>query len=150
LKGIFLMSNLSARERPALASLPLRVQPAPTGRRVLVVEDNRDAADTLGLLLQMQGHDVLVAYNGTDGIGRAASWEPDVVLCDIGLPGIDGFEVARRLRRQPGTERALLVAITGYGTEQDRRRGFEAGFDHYLVKPADPDDLRRLLAGAAR
>jgi two-component system CheB/CheR fusion protein len=141
------MSSTFSCERPALTALPLRSRPATARRRVLVVEDNRDAADTLCLLLQMLGHEVQVAYTGPDGVGRAASWLPEVVLCDIGLPGIDGFEVAQRLRRQPGTEQALLVAITGYGTEQDRRRGREAGFDHYLVKPADPNDLRRLLAG---
>jgi CheY-like chemotaxis protein len=144
------MSNISSLERPALVSRPLRGQSATAQLRVLVVEDNRDAADSLRLLLEMLGHDAQVAYTGTDGVWRAASWRPDVVFCDIGLPGIDGFEVARRLRRQPGTEQALLVAITGYGTEQDRRRGHEAGFDHYLVKPADPNDLRRLLADQAR
>ncbi len=144
------MSNTSSFERPALAPRPLRSQPATARLRVLVVEDNRDAADTLCLLLEILGHDVQAAYTGTDGVRRAAGWEPDAVLCDIGLPGMDGFEVARRLRRQPGTEQALLVAITGYGTEQDRRRGCEAGFDHYLVKPADPNDLRRLLADRAR
>ena len=144
------MSNRAALEPFALTSLPLQAEAATARLRVLVVEDNRDAADTLCLLLEMLGHDVQVAYNGPDGVRRATSWGPDVVLCDIGLPGIDGFEVARRLRRQPGTEQALLVAITGYGTEQDRRRGFEAGFDHYLVKPADPDELRRLLADRAR
>jgi CheY-like chemotaxis protein len=117
--------------------------------QVLVVEDNRDAADVLSLLVQMLGHDARVAYSGTDGVRQATSWRPDVVFCDIGLPGIDGFEVARRLRRQPGAEQALLVAVTAYGGDEDRKKGHEAGFDHYLVKPVDPDDLCRLLASEA-
>jgi CheY-like chemotaxis protein len=113
---------------------------------VLVVEDHRDTADVLCLWLRMLGHDARVAYSGTDGVQQATSWRPDVVVCDIGLPGIDGFEVARRLRRQPGTEQALLVAVTAYGGEEDRKRGLAAGFDHYFVKPVDPAHLRHLLA----
>ena len=118
--------------------------------RVLVVEDSRDAAVTLRLVLEMFGHEVCTAHSGPDGVREAEAWRPDVVLSDIGLPGFDGYEVARRIRRIPGLERAVLAALTGYGTDDDRRRGEEAGFDHHLVKPADPDDLRRVLAGGER
>ena len=98
------------------------------------------------LLLELLGHDIRVAWSGPEGVEAAAEWPPDVVLSDIGLPGFDGYEVARRLRNLPGLEGVVLVALTGYGSEEDRRRSREAGFDHHLVKPADPADLLRLLA----
>ena len=123
--------------------------PAPGGvkrLRVLVVEDNRDAAGSLRMVLEMFGHEVRAAHSGPDGVREAAAWRPDVVLSDIGLPGFDGYEVARRIRRTPGLEKAVLAALTGYGSEEDRRLGQEAGFDHHLVKPADPVDLERVLA----
>ena len=113
------------------------------------MEDNRDAAASLRLVLEMFGHEVRAAHTGPDGVREAAAWRPDVVLTDIGLPGFDGYEVARRIRRIPGLEKAVLAALTGYGSDEDRRRGQEAGFDQYLVKPADPDDLRRLLTTRA-
>ena len=135
------------QEPAALATGPKR--PSATGRRsrILVIEDNKDSADSLSMLLSVLGHEVRVAYTGPAGVEAASGWLPEVVLSDIGLPGFDGFEVARRLRRLPGMEGALLVALTGYGGEDDRRRGLEAGFDHYLTKPTDPADLQRLLAG---
>jgi PAS domain S-box-containing protein len=115
-------------------------------RRVLVVEDNRDSADSLRLLLEASGHEVRVAYSGPEGVRTATEWLPDVVVSDIGLPGLDGYALARRLRHQPGMENALLAALTGYGAEEDRRRSREAGFDVHFVKPADPDALLRVLA----
>jgi CheY-like chemotaxis protein len=123
--------------------------------RILIVEDNRDAADSLRVLLQLLGHDVRVAYTGPDGVREAAGWRPQVVLSDIGLPGgLDGYGVARALRRDPATARALVVAITGYGSDDDRRRAREAGFDHALTKPADPavleEMLRRFAASVGR
>src|SRR5215472_2973155 len=111
LERVVRMSNRSSLNF-ALSSPPLQARPAAVRLQVLVVEDNRDTADTLCLLLQMLGHDARAAYSGTEGVRQATSWRPDVVFCDIGLPGMDGFEVARRLRRQPGTEQALLVAVT--------------------------------------
>ena len=114
--------------------------------RVLVVEDNRDAAGSLRLVLEMFGHEVRAAHSGPDAVREAAAWRPDVVLTDIGLPGFDGYEVARRIRRIPGLEKAVLAALTGYGSDEDRRLGQEAGFDHHLVKPADPDELQRILS----
>jgi two-component system CheB/CheR fusion protein len=112
---------------------------------VLVVEDNKDAAHSLRLLLKVQGHEIRLAYTGPEGIRTSAEWRPDVVVSDIGLPGADGYEVARQVRRQPGMDRALLVALTGYGTEDDRRQSREAGFDYHLTKPADPDVLQELI-----
>ena len=137
----------SGQEPAALSAVGKR--PSASGRRtrILVIEDSKDAADSLSMLLSVLGHEVRVAYTGPAGVEAAVAWLPEVVLSDIGLPGLNGFEVARRLRRQPGMEGALLVALTGYGGDDDRQRGLEAGFDHYLTKPTDPDALQRLLAG---
>ncbi|HKB04165.1 MAG TPA: PAS domain S-box protein [Gemmataceae bacterium] len=122
-----------------------RQPPASTPRRVLVVDDHADAADSLAWLLRMDGHDVRVARNGPAAVESAQADPPDVVLLDLGMPGMDGFEVARRLRQGPAA-RTVIAALTGWGQEEDRRRTREAGFDHHLVKPADPNDLRELLA----
>src|SRR5262249_51526415 len=122
-------------------------RPRKTGKllRILVVEDNRDAADSLRLLLEFSGHEVAVAYSGHDGVQAAERYQPDVVLCDIGLPGLDGYGVARKLRESPTTAKARLIAVTAYGRDEDRRRSHEAGFEQHLVKPVDPDALQREL-----
>jgi signal transduction histidine kinase/ActR/RegA family two-component response regulator len=114
-------------------------------RRVLVVDDNVDAADSLVLLLRVSGQEVRVAYDGPTALLIAEAFRPQLVLLDIGMPGMDGYAVAQRLRRQPGLEGVTLVAVTGWGQEEDRQRSHEAGFDHHLVKPADPAALQRLL-----
>jgi signal transduction histidine kinase/DNA-binding response OmpR family regulator len=133
------------------ASAPATLHPPPTTRRVLVVDDNRDAAESLALLLEVAGHATRVSHDGPTALTTAAEFQPDAVLLDIGLPGMDGYEVARRLRAAPTTRRALLVALTGYGQIEDQRRAREAGFDHHLVKPADLEALAALLStpGAA-
>jgi signal transduction histidine kinase len=113
--------------------------------RILVVDDNIDAADSLATLLRMAGHDVHVCHDGADALAAVPRFRPEVVLLDIGLPGIDGYEVARRLRRQPETQEALIVALTGYGLEEDVRRSHAAGFDHHFVKPADLAALSALF-----
>jgi PAS domain S-box-containing protein len=117
-----------------------------TRRRVLVVDDNRDAAESLTLLLQLLGHEVRTAFDGETALATAQAWDPEIALLDIGLPGMDGYEVARRLRggllRQP----CLLVALTGYGREEHRQRSLNAGFDLHFVKPVDSSALRDLLA----
>jgi signal transduction histidine kinase/CheY-like chemotaxis protein len=114
--------------------------------RVLVVDDNVDAAQSLAVLLNLWGHEVCTAHDGAAALEAAQAWQPEVVLLDIGLPGMDGYEVARRLRAAQGPARPLLVALTGYAQEEDRRRSREAGFDRHLVKPADPETLEVLLA----
>jgi PAS domain S-box-containing protein len=113
--------------------------------KVLVVDDNVDAAETLGLLLAAHGHEVVVEHEPLRALDRARSSAPDVCLLDIGLPEIDGRELARRLRAQPETAGAVLVAVTGYGQQQDRDEAFAAGFQHHLVKPVDFETLARLL-----
>jgi PAS domain S-box-containing protein len=115
--------------------------------RVLVVDDNVDAAATLGMLLEACGHAVKVENGSFAALESAHAWRPDVALLDIGLPDMDGNELARRLRAAPDTRGIVLVAVTGYGQEQDRRAALEAGFDHHLVKPVDMDRLAGLLAG---
>ncbi|SDF34245.1 PAS domain S-box-containing protein [Massilia sp. PDC64] len=113
---------------------------------ILVVDDNVDAAETLGLLLEATGHKVIIEHDPFGALERARIEAPQVCLLDIGLPGMDGYELARRLRAQPSTAHALLVAITGYGQDSDRRRAAEAGFDRHLVKPIDLDALQDALA----
>jgi CheY-like chemotaxis protein len=118
--------------------------------RVMVVDDNVDAAQMLAALLEVQGHAVSVEYDARGALERARRERPDVLLLDIGLPDMDGYELARCLRGQRESAHATLVALTGYGQSQDRKEAAEAGFDHYLVKPADMDQVNEVLAGAAR
>jgi CheY-like chemotaxis protein len=118
------------------------------GRRVLVADDNHDSAESLGMLLEMAGHEVRLAYDGQEALESAGHFLPDVMLLDIGLPKLDGFEVASRLRRDSRHDRMLLVAVTGYGTDSDRERARAAGFDHHLMKPVDPRALSDLIAGS--
>jgi CheY-like chemotaxis protein len=113
--------------------------------RVLNVEDNRDAAETLRDLLELSGHTVEVAHSGLSGVEAAQQFQPHVVLCDLGLPGMDGYQVAMELRRDPSTANARLIALSGYGLEEDLRRSVEAGFNLHLTKPVDFAELERLL-----
>jgi CheY-like chemotaxis protein/two-component sensor histidine kinase len=117
-------------------------------RRVLCVDDDADIAESLAHLLRDMGHDVQVAHSGPEALAAASGYRPDVVLLDLGLPGMDGYELARRLRRQPGLGGARLVAVSGYGQEEDRRRSREAGMDDHLLKPVKAADLARALAAA--
>jgi len=117
----------------------------PSGLRVLLVEDHADGADTLALLLRMTGHQVEVARDGPLALRLARDFEPDVVLLDLGLPGMSGYEVARRMARGP-YHKPLLVAVTGYGDAEALRQSAEAGIDVHLVKPVEPDRLFGVLA----
>jgi signal transduction histidine kinase/CheY-like chemotaxis protein len=137
---------LAARHAPnkVLSESP-RDRQSFAGRCVLVVDDNRDAADSLAVLLQCIGADVHVAYSGAEALDALERCRPAVVLLDIGMPGMDGHEVARRLRQRSGFEHVTLVALTGWGQEDDMRRTREAGFDHHMVKPADIQTLTHLL-----
>jgi CheY-like chemotaxis protein len=114
--------------------------------RVLVVDDNRDAATSLAMLLRTLGAQARVANDGPAALEAYQNDLPDVVLLDIGMPGMDGYDVARRLRASHADHRCLLVALTGWGQEEDRRRAADAGFDHHLVKPSDLVALRAVLA----
>lgn len=121
----------------------------PRPRRCLLIEDHVDAAESLAMLLELIGHEVEVAFDGPGGLEKARTLRPEVVLCDIGLPGMDGYAVARALRAAPETRAAFLIALTGYGQDDDRRRALEAGFDAHLLKPVDLEALRRLLESPA-
>jgi CheY-like chemotaxis protein len=122
--------------------------PTPRARRVLVVEDNLDAAEMLRELLELEGHWVELAYNGRAALATARSFRPDVVVCDIGLPEMNGFDVARALRDEPGPSQPILVALSGYARPEDVARGKEAGFDAHLAKPPSIEVLSHLLASA--
>jgi CheY-like chemotaxis protein len=127
-------TEVSARGKPPAASA-----------RVLVVDDNIDSAQTMSTSLQLEGFEADVAYDGETAIGRAVAFRPDVVLLDIGLPGMSGLDVAHTLRVLPATKDALLIALSGYGQAEDRQRSRDAGLDHHLTKPVDPGTLRALF-----
>jgi CheY-like chemotaxis protein len=128
----------TAQPQPAASSHPRR--------RVLVVEDNVDSADTLSILLKTRGHEVDVCYSGDQALAKAKGFHPDTVLCDIGLPGMDGYEVARALRDDSALRQARLVALTGYASSEDREKALAAGFDKHLVKPPSVEELEQVLS----
>jgi CheY-like chemotaxis protein len=119
----------------------------PPQRRILVVDDNVDSAESLAMVLRVTGHQVRTAHDGAEALEVAAQFAPEIVLLDIGLPKMSGYEVARVLRSRYPDRDILIVALTGYGQEEDRRRSREAGFDHHLVKPVQPAVLKPLLSG---
>ena len=138
------------------AAMPMRVAAPPqaatpaAGRRILVADDNRDAADSLAFMLRLAGHEVRIAYDGQQAIDMAEAFRPALALIDIGMPRLNGYETARRLRAKPYGETMLLIALTGWGQADDRNRSLAAGFDHHIVKPVDPSMLERLLAAPAK
>jgi CheY-like chemotaxis protein len=135
-------SEPAVEERPAVT---------PFGKlRVLIADDNRDAADSLAMLLSMDGYEVRTVYGGCDAIRAAETFRPDVALLDIGMPKVDGYAAAKAIRRQRGGVDTCLVAITGWGQQEDKRRALEAGFVTHLTKPVDPNLLRDLLRGVTR
>jgi CheY-like chemotaxis protein len=147
-KGSEFVASLPAAEAPA------RTAPARPGTdgglterlRLLVVDDNVDAADSLAMALRLSGQEVRVAYDGAAALTIAAEIQPEAVLLDIGMPIMDGYVVAKRLRETAGSERVLLIAVTGWGQDEDRRLSKAAGFNHHLVKPVDPGILVPLIA----
>jgi CheY-like chemotaxis protein len=114
-------------------------------RTILVVDDNLDSAETLAQLLVIMGNSVHIAHDGPQAIELTATKQPDVIFLDIGLPGMSGYETARRIRNQPSAKRSLMIALTGLGRDDDRRRSLDAGFDHHLVKPLHHEQLLALL-----
>jgi PAS domain S-box-containing protein len=126
---------------PAAVEPPAIAQP----RRVLVADDNRDGADIMALLLQQYGYEVSIAHSGPEALAAAAHTQPEIAILDIGMPGMSGYEVAQHIRTQGWGKDMLLIALTGWGQEEDKRKAFEAGFDHHLIKPIDPDALEALM-----
>lgn len=135
-----------ATHNPAKSDPDLRVPTPPSPMRLLVVDDNMDAANSLSTLLTLQGHEVKVVYSGSEALDVVTSFLPHIVLLDIGMPFMDGYEVSRRLRRMPGLESTVLVALTGWGQDDDRRKSAEVGFDHHLMKPLEMSVLQAILA----
>ena len=138
---------VDAALQPALAKVEVDAPATKTALRVLVVDDNRDAATSLAMLLTLSGNETRTAYDGLAALQVAAAFAPDLVLLDIGLPKLNGFEVARKIREQPWGQKIMLVALTGWGRDEDREKSKEAGFDHHLVKPVDAAAFEQLLAG---
>ena len=141
---------------PESVTLPAAPTPAPAAelepgvsRRVLVVDDNIDNAELLKILMEAEGHETFMAHDGVEGLAAAERLRPDVVLMDLGLPRIDGFEACRRIREQPWGKQMLVIAITGWGQDVDRRKSQEAGFDHHLVKPVDAHAITALMSSAS-
>jgi two-component system, OmpR family, response regulator len=118
---------------------------SPTGQRVLLVDDNTDSSEPLSLLLRAKGHETRIAVEGEEAIGMADEFLPDCVVLDLGLPGIDGYEVARRLRERPYGAKVTLVALTGWAGKEVRVKAAAAGFDYHLVKPVDLEELERIV-----
>jgi PAS domain S-box-containing protein len=138
-------------EGERLASPPVIDEPQlQVARRILIVDDSQDGAESLAMLLQLGGHETHLAHDGIEALEAVKTLSPDVVLLDIGLPGLNGYEVCRRLRREPWGRDLMLVALTGWGQQEDRHRSSHAGFDAHLVKPVDHDALLKLLASAPR
>jgi CheY-like chemotaxis protein len=149
------LSNLRGRLQALQSSAPpskpeLPALAANKNLRILVVEDNHDSADSLRKLLELCGYCVTIAYSSREGLEAAQKTPPDIVLCDIGLPDSDGYALAAALRGNPATARARLIAVTGYGSEQDRKRSREAGFQLHLVKPVKPESLLQQLDQPAK
>ena len=150
-QGSEFVVRLPIHFEPPLLREPSGVKPVATvHRRILVVDDNEDSADSLAMLLKLSGHEVHTAHDGLDAIDAAAKVQPDVILLDIGLPRLNGYEAARRLRLQRRDKDLMLIALTGWGQEEDRRRSEEAGFDAHIVKPVDLDALSNLLVESVR
>src|SRR4051812_8801179 len=138
--------------QPAAAARPVKEEPkiGPGVLRILVVDDSIDSAESMSLVLGIGGHEVRVEHNGPDALRTAAEYRPDVVLMDIGMPGMNGYEVARKMREAPQTREAALIAMTGYGRQADRDQSKAAGFNHHLVKPVDFETLHNLLSTTVR
>ena len=123
--------------------------PSEGSLRVLVADDNMDAAASLALVLEMKGHHVRTVHDGVEAVQAAASFQPDIVILDIGMPRLDGYEACRQIRAQPGSGDMLIIALSGWGQVEDKQRSKEAGFNHHLVKPADVGAIEELLRARA-
>jgi two-component system CheB/CheR fusion protein len=147
-------SELTVR-LPALPAEAERPQPPPPPktevqvRRALVVDDNVDVAESLTWMLEGLARETRMVHRGAAAVELAGGWRPDVIICDIGMPGMDGYETCRRLRQLPGLEKVVIAAVSGYGGEEDRRKSQEAGFDRHLVKPIGRAALEGLVGAAA-
>jgi CheY-like chemotaxis protein len=146
------LPRAARHDLPAASHAPAPASDAAAqgARRVLIVDDNLDAAETLAMMLELLGQQTRQAHDGNGALSAAREFKPELVFMDIGLPGLSGHEVVTRMRKELGMTDAYIVALSGYGTEEDRRKSFYAGFDSHLVKPLDPGALPGILAAASR
>jgi CheY-like chemotaxis protein/anti-sigma regulatory factor (Ser/Thr protein kinase) len=153
-RGSEFMVRLPLAKERVNRGVPQRTSPSlaatPSGHRVLVVDDNQDAAESLAMLLRLYGHDVRVAHSGEAALKAVEAYSPDAIFLDIGMPDLDGYEVARRLRTRPESERVILAALTGWGQQADRRRSMEAGFNHHIIKPPEAKALESVFRDVKR
>jgi len=145
-EGSEFVVRLPVLSRPTFAPQPAPKAEVETQRRILIVDDNRDSADSLAMLLELTGNKTFMAHDGIEAVEAIEKHRPEVVLLDIGLPKLDGHEVCRRVREQPWGKNIVVIALTGWGQDDDRRRSQEAGFNGHLVKPVDYDKLLDLLS----
>jgi CheY-like chemotaxis protein len=141
--------DLPVATQPAPAAQPAKAAASP-GKRILIVDDNLDACETLAMMLELLGQQTRQAHEGTGALRAAQEYQPELIFMDIGLPGLTGHEVAERMRGELGMKDTYIVALSGYGTEEDRRKSLFAGFDNHYVKPLDPSVLPGILAEADR
>ncbi len=143
------LPHVAAPERAAAPAAAHPPEAATSGHRILIVDDNRDFAASLAAILRVLGNDVQVANDGAEGLAAARSFIPDVAFLDIGMPKLNGYDLAMELRKVPSLAGSLLVAVTGWGQERDRAQARDAGFDHHLIKPVDPGDVIAILRARA-
>jgi CheY-like chemotaxis protein len=134
--------------QPEPSSIEDEANRAPVARRVLVVDDNSDSGSSLAMMLELMGHQTAQAYDGQEAVEAAAQFKPDVVVLDIGMPGLNGYEAARRVRAESWGKDIMLIALTGWGQAEDRSRAQEAGFDHHMTKPTDPMAFAKVLVNS--
>jgi signal transduction histidine kinase/ActR/RegA family two-component response regulator len=140
---VWLPMTSAAAAEPPIAAVEKSVGPR---RRILVVDDNRDAGESLGTILEYMGHEVRTAVDGAEGVSMAGEFRPEMILMDLGMPKVDGYEAARRIRAEPWGRETFMVALTGWGADQDRQRAQSAGFDRHLVKPVDLKALKKMIS----
>jgi CheY-like chemotaxis protein len=145
----FVITLPTQRQAPNEPEAPVEAQDSIQGTHVLIVDDNQDAADSMALLVELNGAVVRVAYSAEQGLDLIAESPPDVVLLDIGMPGLNGYEACRRIRAKYG-HRITLIAVSGWGQDADKQLALNAGFDAHLTKPADPESLERTISQLAR
>jgi CheY-like chemotaxis protein len=145
-KGSEFVVRLPVLSKPSVSSQPESTVESSPERRILIVDDNRDSADSLAMLLEITGNTTYMAHDGVEALEAMEKYRPEVVLLDIGLPRLDGHEVCRRVREKSWGKTIVIIALTGWGQEDDRRKSEEAGFNGHLVKPVDYDELLELLS----
>jgi CheY-like chemotaxis protein len=145
-KGTAIVITMPVCQADATRPSSSQIDVSHVARRVVIIDDNKDAAHTMSMLVEQLGGSARIAHDGVSGLAAVQEFQPDTVFLDIGMPGMDGYEACRRIRRQPSERDVVIVAVTGWGQSQDKQRALDAGFDAHLTKPVDPAALARVLA----